>query len=269
MNRLIIFIALLLFSVETYAQDDIGSSARNWYSLYISKKISPKWSIENYSLFASKNLSNEFWLGQVQLSATYRFDRYISLQGGYSFSIYKHSDWWESHYEQDPIFSDFIGFHALLTELKYKIPINSWLLWDQRLGSKFYIPAFEKYQLRAYYTTRLSTQAFHKNLQSKFYIQGTLYYFHNGRISPEFTPFQNGTSGFHRYRLKANLSFRPIKELRKVKLNIYYMINREFNLGNGVNGLNRTVTNLETSNTTTLIPFNNYNTFGMQVNVFI
>ncbi len=277
MKGLSLALALLLstavFSQE-WAEDELFGDGRVWYSAYLYKKLNYRWSVDVFALTAMRSFEHNFWLGQVNLGANYRINRFWTFSFGYGHAVYPYSDWWEDRYEQDPNFLNTIGFSVLNLSIRRDNNIGKWLRLSNRFTIQYYIPRFEKYQIRPQYNVRLSYRKSNLPLRLRPFVQGALYYYYNGvevdYYDEDFNVVETeAPNGLHRFRVRAGLNFRPFKKVKSLYMVLYYGLNKEFNLEGFGNELNFLRPSEDGERFFTTYRFNNYTIYGVQFNYFL
>ena len=270
---LIVFSFLLLTSAA--GQVDSGTpEVRPWYSIYINKKVNHQWSVDGFSLLAMRSMKQDFWLTQFSLGTNYRIDRFWTISLGYGHSRYKHTGrWWERNYPNlEPGIFNTVAFHSLGVTLRRTDPIAQKLRLSNRVAVIKYFPRFQKFGTRIQLTSQLNYVKRDLPFGIRPFVSGAIYYYIGGvpvNYYDEDFEIVNVASpdGFHRYRIRLGVNFRPVPSNRRLSMNMYYGINREFNgSGNDLNFL-RPSSNGERFFTT--YPFNDYNILGVQVNYFL
>ena len=266
MVRILVLAILISGSSSTlFGQTELENNTRSWYSLFVQKKISPRWSVQQYSLLATRSLNQRFWLSQFEWGANYRLDRYWTIKTGYGVSLYKYNSWWEKHYEHEPFIGQLIGFQNISIGIRHRQYLTRKLMMETTIGSNYYIPALEKYQLRTKMSVKLSSSSFPNFLNSKFYLQNTIYHFTGGKIIDPELNHVTPPNGIHRHRLKVNWSFRALGQ-KNIRFNLYYMINTEFNLDQFQEIWLEEIDTFEVERIAGL-PVNNYKVIGFQISL--
>ncbi|MEO5602577.1 MAG: hypothetical protein ABIR06_16765 [Cyclobacteriaceae bacterium] len=263
---------LVLHMNYTHAQViDSPNGEKVWYAIYLHKKISARWSIDNLSLAGMRSLQHDFWFFQNNLGLNFKINRLLSISAGYGHSLYAYSPWWDDHYQQKPNFLNTVSFHSMLFSLQRKTEIGRKFQLNNELIVQYYIPKFEKYETRFHYTVRFSYRKRNLPLGLTPSLEGGVYYYLNGVKTNYYDKDFNIISyaspdGIHRFRGKVGINLVPIKELRNLSVTLYYGINREFNLKGFGNNLNIEHPSRSGNRTLTTYPFNNYYIFGCQLN---
>ena len=252
-----------LFTHPCFGQDEnLEPGIRPWYSLSLSKTFNKKLSISQYSLVALRSKSHEFWLGQVDWSVRYRMNKRFTFQIGYGQTFYKYSEWWESRYEHDPVFSHLIRFHILTTGIQHKYYPNRTLSLSNKIVIQHYLPAFEKYQTRFRWISRIELRSIKSKQRIRPYLEASLYYYLNGQSVNYDAEEILAPNGLHRYRLKAGMSFRPLRRMKGLTVSVYTFYNREFNLSALGSPLNVSIPTSQSKEIVRL-PFAKYGVMGI------
>ncbi len=264
-----IIVGLILFCINiTSAQDD---EPRNsiWYSNYIYVKLNKKFYLDNFLVSAfDLDKKHRFGFIQTDLALNYRLNKKIRFLGAYSNSQFRYFNSYKRRFGKDPNLFDALTIHRFGVGIQYRLKFLTSFRFNQKLVAQYYTPQPEKYQFRYVYSGKLSYR--HKNapLHLSPYFQYFLYYYSGGKEF-EYEDMDTGeivnqaSNGLHRYRIRAGVSFKPIPKYRPLSLVFYYAIQREFNIEGFGNDLNITVPGRKRP----LLPFNNSNIIGMQVNL--
>lgn len=271
-----ILILLLLISLNTHSQDLLDGN-KIWYSSYLHKKVNQRFYISDYTLMGFNGRAHSFSFFQNDIALNYRQNRFLSFVFMYSFSTYNWISSYKNTYKQPITFFNTINFNRLALGVNYDFHINKQLKLKQYLTFQFYIPRLEKYQARIKYDARLSYQLKESKHRIKPFIIQSYFYYLNGR--PNLYYNADGSidkyaspNGIHRSRTKLGISFRPLKNVKKLYLVPYFTIQKEFNIknfGNDLNILQPSSLSSTLSPTRTVIPFNSYNIYGIQINYFL
>ncbi|MCF8256900.1 MAG: hypothetical protein K9J06_05075 [Flavobacteriales bacterium] len=268
----LIILCFCVLAVNVKAQDDF-SGGNVWSSVFLSKKITPRWYFNNYLLVGFKE-SGQLAFVQNDLSFRYRFDRFWSMGVGYKHAQYAAYPGIDKIYPQSVTSYGSIIFHGAEIDVQFDRHLGKSFWISQSLIVQGYFPRFEKYQFRYISRTKLAYRNKKAFLHITPYVTFMLYYYHNGK------PFnyydENGDieayrspNGFHRYRAIVGFSFKPTKKISQLGFNFYYAINREFNFSNSNSPLNVRTPTAVADGSNVKVPFNNYNIFGVQVNIIL
>ena len=261
----ILFIIFISISPCISQDEDLEPGIRPWYSLSLSKTINKQWSIGQYSLIGFRSQSHDFWLGQVDWSVRYKPHKRWTLQMGYGQTFYKYSDWWESRYDQDPVFSNLIRFHIVTMGVQHRYYPNRALSLTNKLVVQHYLPAFEKYQTRFRWISRVEIRSIRSKHRIRPYLEASLYYYQNGQSLEEPSEDLLAPNGLHRYRLKAGLSFRPLPKYNRLTVSIYSFYNHEFNIPGLGNPLNVRNPSSSSERGSIRLPFAKYSVMGLHL----
>jgi len=270
-------LAILSITLMTSVLGQVDSSSpevRPWYSVYINKKINHRWSVDGFSLLAMRSMKQDFWLTQFSLGANYRVDRFWTVSVAYGHSRYKHTGrWWDRNYPNlEPGIFGTVAFQSLGVTLRRTDRISKKLRLSNRIAAIKYFPRFQKFGTRIQLTSQLNYVKRDLPFGVRPFVSGVLYYYLDGvpvnYYDEEFEVIDVASpDGLHRYRIRFGVNFRPVPSVKRLSMNIYYGINREFNgSGNDINFL-RPSSSGERFFTT--YPFNNYNILGVQANYFL
>lgn len=273
-KSIVAILLLVTLSMQGQIADESPfSDTRVWYSTYVKKKINYRWSIDNHNLLALRSFKHDYWLTQFTIGANYRINRFWTLSFGYGHSLYQYGPFWERRYDQGPGVFNTIGFHNFNLSIRRDSKFGKWLKVSNRLILQYYIPRFEKYQLRPQYNLRIGYRRSNLPLRLRPFIQGQLYYYFNGipvdyyDDELEFVE-EASPNGFHRMRVRIGTTLRPIKKFKPFSMTLYYGLNKEFNLGG--NDLNITTPSVVNEGSTfTRYRFNDYTIAGVQFNFFL
>ena len=181
MKKLIIVLIAVISFGSLFAQTEIDNqTVRPWYSLYLHKKINHRWSVDNFTLLATRSTKHDFWLAQSTLGVNYKLDRFHTLSFGYGQSVYKWSPWWERRYGREAGFLNSVTFHTLSLGLRRTKNLGDHLSLTNRVIVQFYVPRFEKYQTRLQYIVKLNYRKRNLPAQLRPFVQGAIYYYFNG-----------------------------------------------------------------------------------------
>lgn len=265
-------LSLVLFPLLSLAQNpEIGNKL--WYSGYLSKKISTRWSVEHFSLTAFDVQGHDFWFHQSLLGLNYRFNKLWSGHLSMTQSFYGNSPWWERRYTHIETGEKFAKFSGLNLAVIRSGKIGRYINHKEKLIAQFYFPSFEKYGLRFQLSSKISYRRSNLPLRIKPFVQAALFYYTGGQ---EFTYYTENLEavdagkphGLHRSRIKYGFTFRPVKKVKKLAVSLYRMHNREFNMGFG-NDLNILQPRNSGTGTKTALRFSNYDIWGLQVMLFL
>lgn len=271
-----ISVLLLFICLNTYSQDLLDGN-KIWYSSYLNKKINQRIYLDDYLLIGFNGTGHSFSFYQNDLALNYRQNRFLTFVFMYSFSAYNWNLSYKNTYIQPITSFNTINFNRFALGMNYDYHFNKQLKVKQYLTFQYYIPSLEKYQARIKYDARLSYQIKKSKHRIKPFITQSFFYYLNGR--PNFYYSTDGSidryaspNGIHRSRTKIGVSFRPLKDMKKLYFVAYYTIQKEFNMRNYGNDLNILQPSSSSSNLSpskTIIPFNSYNIYGFQVNYFL
>ncbi len=269
---LVVFLLIHFFGPKANAQEEIGFG-KVWTSVYLTKKISPHWYFDNYLMMGLKQTGQVAFV-QNDMSFRYRFTKSWSMSATYKHAQYAAFPGYDKVYSQPITVFGSIIFHGAALELQYDKDLGKSFRISQSLTAQAYFPKFEKYQFRYISTTKLAYDNKKAFLRITPYVKFMLYYYQNGKSFNYFD--DNGQmeayqapNGFHRYRAIFGFSFKPIKKVKQLGFNFYYAINREFNFSNSKSKLNTSTPTASANAQLARVPFNNYNVFGVQVNVIL
>jgi hypothetical protein len=275
MRKFVVVLGLCLWSLASMAQPQeyaLGGE-KIWYSTYINKKINARFSVDNFTLLALRSQKHDFWFFQNNLSVNYRIHRLLKVSAGYGHTFYHHSAWWQRHYDRPANNYGNISFHSFFGSVQRDVILHPALKMSNRFLVQYYIPKYEKYQLRLQYKLRLKYNRSNLPLKMKPFIQTEFYYYLNGVEANYYDADFNvidfaAPDGLHRQRTKIGLQFKPIKSVRSLSFIAYFGFNREFNIDGLGNVLNFDRPSKSGKTIFTTYPFSNYNILGLQANYF-
>lgn len=274
MRTIAIILTLIMVSSVSGQVDSSTPEVRPWYSLYLNKKINHRWSVDAFSLLAMRSMKQDFWLTQVSLGANYRVNRFWTLSANYGHSRYKHTGaWWNRNYpDLEPGILGTVAFQSLGLTIRRTDRISERLRLTNRIAVLKYFPRFQKFGTRVQLTSQLNYVKRDLPFGVRPFVSGAVYYYMDGvpvnyyNEGFEVVDFASA-DGLHRYRIRIGVNFRPVPTNRRLSMNIYYGVNREFN-GSG-NDLNFLRPSSSGERFFTTYPFNNYNILGIQANYFL
>ncbi len=274
MKNKLFLILVVLFTQPVFSQDILDGD-KVWYSTYLNYKLNKKIYFDDYLLLSFNGLQHSFSFFQNDFNINYALSKKATLYAGYSYAMYNWIPEYKTAYSQNISAVSTIGFNKAEVGGKYDISIGKNFKIDQDLAAQFYFPQLEKYQFRFEYSIKLSYKERKTSFRFTPFVQGVIFYYQNG--IPVHYYKDDGSlgdykspNGFHRYRAKFGLSFRPIKSFKSMGIVLYYNIQKEFNISGFGNDLNIKTPLGNITNTQNIIyPFNNYNVFGIQLNFFL
>lgn len=259
---------------------DVLDGSKVWYSSYLYHKLNKKIYIDDYLLVSFNALQHSFSFLQNDLSINYELSKKSAIYFTYSRAMYNWTPAYKDLYVQPITSFNTIDFNRLAIGGKYDIKFKKYWKLDQDLSAQFYFPQLEKYQSRFTYDVKIAFKSKKMPLQLSPFITESIFYYQNG--IPTFYYNEDGSlgdykspNGFHRIRTKFGLSFHPVKTIKKLGVIVYYSMQKEFNipgLGNDLNisspGNSGDVQKV-TLPQRVIYPFNDYNVFGIQLNLFL
>lgn len=274
MRKIIVVIFLVFFLNPLFSQD-IFEGNKIWYSNYLHKKLNQKVYFTNYLLFSFNTNPHSFSFLQNDLAANYTLSKKVSINFAYSYAMYNWTKAYLSAYDQRISYLNTIGFNRISLGGSYEFKFKRFWKLDQDFAAQLYFPQLEKYQYRFEYSMKLSFKESKTQFRITPFIQGSLYYYLNGVPIYYYTDAGDvgdykSPNGLHRYRTKFGITFRPLKNRRKISMVIYYCMQKEFNIRGIGNDLNVTSPAGGSMNSRNIVyPFNNYNIYGIQLNLFL
>ena len=269
---LLSFLFLFLFSVECVSQD-LLSSSMFWSGVLVSKKIDKKIRF-NFGDLHSVNISDGvFTFNQSSFSTTYKLKKRLKLKFEYSLGVYRYNN----NLTQLGLLSSSFGtsnIHRFTVGVSNQKKINKRFKIKQSIETQVYFPRLYKYKVRSFYKTKLYFSPKKTPFSSVFFVETKLFCFFDGmpiayRDSNNKIVDYASTDGIHRVRLKLGVRFVPIKNKKSIKVILYYMTQKEFNIkgiGNDINVLMPTKINANyIGKQKVLYPFNDYNVFGVHL----
>ena len=274
MKNKITLILVVLFAQNVFAQD-ILSGDKVWYSAYLHHKLNKKIYFDDYLLVSFNGLSHTFSFLQNDLNINYKLSKKSTLYAGYSYAVYNWIPQYKTAYSQNISIFKTIGFNKIAIGGKYRNNLGKHFKLYHDLSAQFYFPQLEKYRFRFEYSLKLSYKEQKTIFKFSPFVQGSIYYYQNGIPTHYYNADGSlgdykSPNGFHRYRVKFGLSFRPIKNIKKIGMVLYYTMQKEFNISGFGNNINiKTGVGNFTNTQNTIYPFNNYNVYGIQLNFFL
>lgn len=271
----IVGIYLLLIFIKPCFSQDLLEGDKPWYSLYINHTLNKKIYIDDCLLASFNGLQHSFSFLQNDISFNYRCSKKVDVYFRYSYAAYNWTRAYKEVYAQPVSVFNTIGFNRIAIGGKYDLKFRKYWRFDQELGAQFYFPQLEKYQYRFQYNVRLTYRRKKMPMRLRPFVQASLFYYLNG--IPDFYYNEDGSlgeykspDGLHRYRVKYGVSFRPVKSIKKLNMVLYYNTQKEFNLPGLGNDLNVTSPLQESKDIQRIkYPLNNYNVYGIQLNLFL
>ncbi len=269
---LLSFSFLFLFSVECVSQDLLSSSML-WSGVLVSKKINKKIRFNLGDLHSVNMTDGVFSFNQSSFSTTYKVKKNLKIKLEYSLGVYR----WNNNLTQLGLLSSGIGttnIHRFTGGVSNRKKINKRFKIKQSIEAQVYFPRLYKYKVRSFYKAKFYYNPKKTPFSSVFFVETKLFYFFDGmpivyRDSDNKIVDYASTDGIHRARLKVGVRFVPIKNKKSIKVILYYMAQKEFNIkgvGNEINVLTPAEINANyLGKQKVLYPFNDYNVFGVHL----
>ncbi|MBO6515591.1 MAG: hypothetical protein JJ975_03480 [Bacteroidia bacterium] len=265
-------LVLILMSKKVEAQD-LTPGSKMWYSNYTYFKLNSRFYLDNY-LVTSFDLKegHPFGFVQTDLALNYKLSKKLRFLVAYSNAQFRYRDSYEERYDKEPNALNAFSVHRLGVGAQYRLKLTRTFRFNQKLVTQYYVPQLEKFRWRVVYSGKLEYKHRKAPLQMVPYVQYFLYYYAGGKEfelsedldEPDDEPqFTDPANGFHRYRLRAGLRFKPLPSCDPLSLTLYYAMQREFNLDGFGGELNIPVEGRRRP----LLPFNNFNIIGLQANL--
>jgi len=209
----IFIIILFLYSYSIKAQD-LTDNLKSWTGFGLSYKINDNLNAKLNQLFAFNVSPANYSFSQTKLALSYKIKRRTYFEGGYVRGLFNESNslrrqeatsGWFNTLAVDRIYSNFSYRHDIVKRLSLK----------HKIEFQYFFPELDKYKTRTLYSARIIYNVRKSSLAP--YLENQLFYYNGGIIS----------NGVKRYRIKAGLSFKPIKD-SSTRLSLYYMLQNEF-----------------------------------------
>ena len=279
---------IFLISFGTSRAQDLTTGKKVWYSFYTNGKLGQKTTLEYYQLNGFNLNRHSFSFNQQEVLLDYRLKRSHHIYSAYSFSLYKYISAYERRYSLEPNALNTIGFHRLAIGYRHKKRLNATFLLNQDAAIQVYAPRLTKYRARVVYRAKISANRAGWPMRAKPFVQGGIFYYMGGTPIPYYSEEaidslgENATpekiaspNGLHRARVRAGISFKPIKKCENLSLTFYWALNKEFNLfGNDLNSevpedVDTGEFNFEPNGENIYNKFNNYHIFGIHLTYLI
>ncbi|RLD28817.1 MAG: hypothetical protein DRI75_05440 [Bacteroidetes bacterium] len=206
-------IPLLFFTSFTISSQDLTNNLKAWTGANLSYEINENVKAKLSQLFAFNVSLGNYSFSQTKLSLSYKIKRRTYVEGGYVRGLFNDSNslraqgassGWFNTLVVDRIYGNFSYKHDLVHRLSLR----------HKIEFQYFFPDLDKYKTRSLYSTRLGYNVKRSSLSP--YIDGQFFYYQGGIIS----------DGIKRYRIKAGLSFKPIKD-SSMRASIYYLFQNE------------------------------------------
>lgn len=278
-----IFIVFIVFLIQPESQAQEAGQSRIWFGNYTSVKLDKRWFVDNYLLTSIGAKDNKFSFVQNDLALNYRLSRVQSIYAGYSNIQLRNLRVYEQRYDNEVTSFNTLSFNRVFVGYKHLNKLSRILRLKHDIGAQFYFPSFQKFKYRFTYRSKLYLRNRKWPLELSPFTQFSLYYYQGGNpivgelegeegeegedgdldsLATEVVRFQ-APNGFHRYRIKAGISFKPIESIPNLGVVLYYAFNKEFN----INGLGNNLHVLDPEEGRTHYRFNNYAIYGIQINL--
>ena len=267
---LFFFLSFKLFSQDLLDGDKV------WYSTYLNKKINKRFYVDDYFLVAFNGARHSFSFVQNDLALNFRVNRFTNISMMYSRSMYNWNKSYKNVYSQSITALNTIDFNRFALGINHTLRLSPKLRLKQYFNVQYYFPQLEKYQFRFKYDAKISYSFKKTKFRFRPFITQSLFYYLNG--IPAFYYTESGgigdyssPNGIHRSRTKIGVSFRPIKKVKNFSIVAYYTMQKEFNIkgfGNDLN-IHQPISSNGVNPSRVVYPFNSYNVFGLQFNVFL
>ena len=116
MKKLILFIAVSLFSLQSFSQDsDLGA----WYSYLGTYDVHKRWNVQANAQFRFYNLMGDIDQFLVRAGANYKLDKRGKYQAGLGFD-YWYNEYYIGNTDQKNDFNEFRVYEQLVTRQDHK-----------------------------------------------------------------------------------------------------------------------------------------------------
>lgn len=272
-RRIVLSALVFIMSISLFGQD-FGRDHKVWNTLYVSGKIGKRMVFDNSLINAFHLDGRGHWFTQNDFGLHYKFSRKYRVVLMYGMSFYQWRPSFADFYEGERSAIGTANFHRVAVMFNHYHTFNRHFRMKQSIGAQFYFPGFRKYQTRWVYQTRLTYRNKRWPMGLRPYVQGSLFYYLNGQAVEFFSEDAEGEeivreevpNGLHRYRIKVGISFKPSIRTDKLRFGIYYMLQREFNMG----GLGNDLNVVDPEDPGSIInPFSNYSVIGTSISLFL
>jgi len=211
--RKLSIVILFLYSYSINSQD-LTDNLKSWSGISLSYKLNDNLNAKMNQLFAFNVSPANYSFSQTKLALSYKIKRRTYIEGGYVRGLFNESNslrrqeataGWFNTLTVDRVYSNFSFRHDIVKRLSLK----------HKIEFQYFFPELDKYKTRTIYSARIIYNVRRSSLAP--YLENQLFYYDGGIIS----------SGIKRHRIKAGLSFKPIKD-SSMGLSIYYMLQNEF-----------------------------------------
>lgn len=263
---------LMIMSFKVVSGQDLIPGAKIWESIGLSAKISKKWKVE-FENVQSYNLNRPiFSYSQTSLKIKRRVKYHLNIGLEGALGVYS----WQNSYSRyglTPI-AGVAVINRISVNVEHKFKVLKIIRFKQRLQSQFFFPKLDKYQFRfvyrfkAYFSTGIKWDL-------KPFVEPMIYFYLNGvpslyRNDHNIIETYKSPNGFHRLRLKGGIQFKPLKNVKKLGLSVYFMYQKEFNIsgvGHDLNVVKKGSSDIlypfSPSKSNILNPFNDYSVLGI------
>lgn len=209
------FILLLFFSSFTMSSQDLTDNLKAWTGASLSYKINEDFKAKLSQLFAFNVSPINYSFSQTKLSLSYKIKRRTYVEGGYVRGLFNDSNSLRAQGASSGWFNTLV-VDRIYGNFSYKHDVAHRLSLRHKIEFQYFFPDIDKYKTRSIYSARFGYNVRKSSLSP--YLEGQFFYYQGGIIS----------NGIKRYRIKAGVSFKPIKD-SSMRASVYCMIQNEIN----------------------------------------
>lgn len=268
LRNLFFSLFFLLINNLVFSQD-LLPNAKFWSGISVNKKLSKKIKLDVGTLQSFNTNDLSFSFNQSNLGLEYSFSRKFKGKINYALGQFN----WSRNYNKYDIAPNVfqkVSIHRLGIAAIYKLKLGKGFKLKQTIDVQHFFPTLDKYKIRSLYRVKL----YYKNgifpLKSTLFCEGILYHYLGGnpivyRDENNAVSSYESPNGFHRYRLKAGINMKPLKNHGNLLMILYFSTQKEFNLasiGNDIHVIRPDQGNPQ-GKSNIIYPFNNYNVIGI------
>lgn len=280
-KRYCLLLCISLLSITTLLGQDLTNDTKTWFGYAVNLSIGKRFKGKVSQLY-SIDLRNILRLGftQTDVMVAYKVMSRHYLQFEFSNAQYP----WGSNFERLGRLNNalnLVGYQRLTLNYNFShrlLKKNKKLKLKHYIIAQVFFPQPEKHRARFIYSFRLYYSDKKWFWRMSPYISSSVYYYLGGNPIAYYNEVGDvlayqAPNGFHRFRIKTGVSFKPLKKT-PLTITLYGIMQWEFNL----NLFPYTQMNYrrpvpissirypyEPNSTITEQPFNNYTTIGVQI----